>query len=127
MPMPRAVARFNRYPNRIARRLAPYLPPFLLVTHVGRSSGQRFQTPVFGFRTDDGFIIALTYGRESDWVKNVLAASGGEAVYRRRAYGLSELRLVRGDAGQQPLPGIVRLALPLLNVDDFLLVRALER
>jgi deazaflavin-dependent oxidoreductase (nitroreductase family) len=127
MPMSRAVARFNRYPNRIARRLAPYLPPFLLLTHMGRSSGKRYRTPVFGFRTDDGFVIALTYGRESDWVRNVLAAEGGEAVYRRRAYTLSEPRLVHGDPKRQPLPGVVRLVLPLLNVDDFLLVRAGEQ
>lgn len=127
MPMPRAVARFNRYPNRIARRLAPHLPPFLLLTHTGRTSGKQYWTPVFGFRTDDGFVIALTYGRESDWVRNVLAAGGGEAVYRRRAYALSEPQLVRDDPKRQPLPGIVRRVLPLLNVDDFLLVRASER
>lgn len=124
MPLPRAVARFNRYPNWIARRLAPHVPPFLLVTHTGRTSGKRYRTPVFGFRTDDGFIIALTYGRESDWVRNVLAADGCEAVYRRQRFSLTDLRLITGDPRQQPLPGVVGRALHRFNVNDFLLVRA---
>lgn len=127
MPMPRAVARFNRYPNRLARRLAPYVPPFLLLTHTGRASGRQYRTPVFGFRTAEGFVIALTYGRESDWVRNVLAADGCEAIYRRHAYALTEPRLVRGDPARQPLPAIVRRVLPLLNVNDVMLVRAGER
>jgi hypothetical protein len=30
------------------------------------------------FRAGDGYVIALTYGPETDWVKNVLAAGGCE-------------------------------------------------
>jgi len=125
--MPRAIARFNRYPNRIIRRLAPSLPPFLLLTHTGRSSGEPYRTPVFGFPTGDGFIIALTYGRQSDWVKNVLAAGGGEAVYRRHALALTDPWLITGDPRQQSLPGLVGWALHRFNITDFLLVRAGER
>jgi deazaflavin-dependent oxidoreductase (nitroreductase family) len=125
--MPRAVARLNRYPNRIARPLAPYLPPFLLITHTGRTSGKRYRTPVFGFRTAEGFVIALTYGQDSDWVRNVLATDGGEAVYRRHRFSLTDPRLVSGDPRQQPLPAIVRWALHRFGVHDFLLVRASAR
>lgn len=127
MPMPRAVARFNRYPNRIARRLAPFVPPFLLVSHTGRTSDKRYQTPVFGFRTAEGFVIALTYGRNSDWVKNVLASNGCEAVYRHQEFSLTDPRLISGDPAQQPLPAVVHRLLPLFNVTDFMLVRATKR
>lgn len=127
MPFPRAVARFNRYPNRIARRLAPYVPPFLLLSHTGRTSGKRYRTPVFGFRTGTGFVIALTYGRNADWVRNVLATEGCEAVYRRHTFSLTEPRLVSGDPATQPLPAIVRRVLPLVNVTDFMLVHASEQ
>jgi len=37
----------------------------------------------------NGFVIALTYGRESEWVKNVLAAGGCELETRGVRYQLS--------------------------------------
>jgi F420H(2)-dependent quinone reductase len=60
--------------NRITSRFANRLPGFGILTHVGRKSGKVYRTPVNVFRAPDGFLIALTYGRDSEWVKNVLAA-----------------------------------------------------
>ena len=34
------------------------------------------------FRAPEGFLIALTYGRDSEWVKNVLEAGGCELETR---------------------------------------------
>ncbi len=127
MPMPRAVARFNRYPNRIVSRIARHIPPLLLLTHTGRTSGKEYQTPVCGFRTDAGFIIALTYGREADWVRNVLAAGGCDVEYRNRRLTLTDPTLVVTDPHEQPheqpLPGAIKRALGLLRVRDFLTLR----
>src|SRR6202049_320007 len=75
----RWVAAFNRaITNRITIRFAARLPGFGIVTHVGRKSGRVYRTPVNVFRAPEGFLIALTYGRESEWVRNVLAAGGCE-------------------------------------------------
>ena len=49
-----------------------------VVHHVGRRSGTSYATPVSIKRYGDDFVIALVYGRRSDWARNVLAA--GEAV-----------------------------------------------
>ena len=65
--------------NRITSRFAARLPGFGILTHVGRKSGRVYRTPVNVFRVPEGFLIALTYGRESEWVRNVLAAGGCEA------------------------------------------------
>jgi len=51
-------------------------------------------------------------------------AGAAEAVYRRRRYSLSAPRRAHGDPNDQPLPRIVRLALTILNVRDFLYVTA---
>ena len=73
----RKVAHFNkRVTNRISGPLAPHLPGFGVVGHVGRTSGRRYETPVNVFRRPGGFVIALTYGTQADWVRNVLAADG---------------------------------------------------
>lgn len=85
MPAPRSVARFNRqFTNRLALRIAGYLPGFAIVRHVGRKSGRAYRAPVNAFAIVGGYIIALTYGSESDWVKNVLAAGSCELQTRGR-------------------------------------------
>src|ERR1035438_7022053 len=71
----RWVAAFNlAVTNRITSRFADRLPGFGILTHVGRKSGRVYRTPINVFQVSEGFLIALTYGRESEWVKNVLAA-----------------------------------------------------
>jgi deazaflavin-dependent oxidoreductase (nitroreductase family) len=43
-----------------------------VVRHVGRRSGRTFETPVIAAQHDDSFLIALPYGKRTDWLKNVL-------------------------------------------------------
>lgn len=75
----RQLAAFHRaVTNRIMIRFADRLPGFGIVISVGRRSGSLYRTPVNVFRTPAGFLIALTYGQDSGWVKNVLAAGGCE-------------------------------------------------
>src|ERR1700684_4229978 len=79
----RWVAAFNlAVTNRITSRFAARLPGFGILTHVGRKSGKLYRTPVNVFRAPEGFLIALTYGRESAWVKNVVAAGSSQLTTR---------------------------------------------
>ena len=85
----RSVAAFHRaITNPIASGFAAQLPGFAIVTNVGRKSGTLYRTPVNVFRPPGGFLIALTYGRDSGWVKNVLAAGGCQLETRRVQYQL---------------------------------------
>ena len=52
-----------------------------IVRHRGRTSGRTFETPVGVMATDDGFLIALPYGRRSNWLRNVLADGGATLVH----------------------------------------------
>jgi deazaflavin-dependent oxidoreductase (nitroreductase family) len=91
----RWVAAFNvAVTNRITSRFAARLPGFGVLTHVGRKSGRVYRTPVNVFQAPEGFLIALTYGRESEWVKNVLAAGGCELETRDVRYHLSAPTIV---------------------------------
>ena len=123
MPIPKAVARFNRsVTNRIARLVAGWLPPFVIVLHRGRRSGRRYATPVWAFRTGDGLVVALTYGADCDWVRNVLASGGCEVKRLGRRYPLVEPRVLYGPAGARLVPWVVRGPLALLNATEFLLL-----
>jgi len=57
-----------------------------VIRHVGRRSGQTYQTPVVVARHDDSFLIALPYGERSDWLKNVLAAGSATITDDGRSY-----------------------------------------
>ncbi len=123
MPLPRWVARANRRGlNRIAGPLAGQVPPFAHVVHRGRRSGEEYQTPVMAFAAGDRFAIALTYGPEADWVKNVRAAGGGALIRRGHRFEVISPRLVGSPEGPRLMPAAIRSILQLLRVDEFLIL-----
>src|ERR1700730_4127679 len=113
----RWVAAFNlAITNRIASRFAARLPGFGIVTNEGRKSGRLYRTPVNVFREPDGFLIALTYGRDSGWVRNVLAAGGCQLETRRVQYRLFKPVLVH-DPTRRRFPLLVRIVLGLIDAN----------
>lgn len=121
MPLRRSMARLNRVGlNRVTRHLGPWMPGFGVVIHRGRRSGREFRTPVNVFVRDGIYVFALTYGRDSDWVKNILAASGGEIETRRTIFGLTNPRIEHQET-RADLPLLVRTILHLTKVNDYLL------
>jgi deazaflavin-dependent oxidoreductase (nitroreductase family) len=123
MPLPERLARFNRVvTNRIARHVAGRLPGFAIVEHVGRRSGRTHRTPVNIFRAaDDRYAIALTYGRDAQWVRNTLAAGGAEVLTRGRRIRLVEPVIVH-DAQRALVPAGVRSILGVIRVNDFMVL-----
>jgi deazaflavin-dependent oxidoreductase (nitroreductase family) len=123
MPLPARLARFNRrVSNPLTRTFAGRVPPFAIVEHHGRTSGREYRTPVMAFGAGQGIIIALTYGAETHWVKNVLAAGGCVLVRRGRRASLGNPRLVGERDGLPQVPGVVRPVLRLLDVAEFLVL-----
>jgi deazaflavin-dependent oxidoreductase (nitroreductase family) len=116
----RRVAWLNRrVTNRITRPLAGWLPGFGVVEHAGRRSGRPYRTPVNVFRAGASYVIALTYGVESDWVQNVLAAGGCDLVTRGHRHRLTAPAIVH-DERRRLVPAPVRPVLRLLRVGDLL-------
>jgi deazaflavin-dependent oxidoreductase (nitroreductase family) len=123
MAIPKAVARFNNHvTNRVSRPLARHLPGFAVVTHVGRQSGRTYHTPVNMFRDGERFVFALTYGADSQWVKNVMAAGSCLVGTQGRTVRLCEPRIFT-DPGRRLVPAPVRAVLRLVDVSDFLSMR----
>ncbi|CAM4090613.1 deazaflavin-dependent oxidoreductase, nitroreductase family [Mycobacterium basiliense] len=121
MPVPRWVAQANKNSlNRLTRFIAPWAPGWAVVIHRGRKSGRVFRTPLWAFRRHNGFVIALTYGPDSDWVKNVLAAGGCELDARRRHYQLGNPTIFR-DEDATDMPPFIRFMLRrVLKAPEFL-------
>ena len=52
-----------------------------LVRHTGRRSGRTYETPVDAVPTSDGFVVSMVYGRDTDWVRNLLAGGPAAVVH----------------------------------------------
>ena len=120
MPLPEWLARLNRaLTNRVAGPAARWVPGFGVVTHRGRRSSRLYRTPVNLFRSTDRYVIALTYGRDRDWVKNVLAAGGCDLETRGRSIHLTHPRIVIDDQ-RTLVPGPFRPILTTIGVNEFM-------
>lgn len=120
MPIPHWVARFNRRAtNRLTSKFADRLPFFGILIHKGRRSGQIYRTPINVFRDGNDYIIVLTYGSKSEWVRNVLAAGTAELVTRGKEVRLAHPQLaVASTMRWVPWPG--RLILKLAGVNEYM-------
>lgn len=124
MPISLRVARFNKHvTNHLTGPFAGRLPGFAIVTHVGRRSGKAYHTPVNVFRAGDRYVFALTYGPGAEWVRNVVAAGGCEIRTRGRMVRLVEPERFT-DPTRGPVPIPARWILGLIDVDEFLALRA---
>ena len=121
MPLPRSLARINRrVTNRVTRSFAGHLPGFAIIVHRGRVTGRQYRTPVNAFRRPDGgYLVALTYGPDTEWVRNVVRHGGCTLEVRGRRVELTSPRIVR-DPARRAVPAPVGAVLSLIGVDSFL-------
>ncbi|MFF3223862.1 nitroreductase family deazaflavin-dependent oxidoreductase [Nocardia suismassiliense] len=123
MVLPRALAKFNRHAtNRAAGLFAGRAPGFALVQHKGRKSGRDYRTPVSVFEGDGVYRIALTYGRNTDWVKNITAAGGFTLHTRGRVIELTD-PVVLHDPSVRWAPAVVRAWVKALSAEYYLEAR----
>ncbi len=94
MKLSRRVARFNTLVNnRVQGVYAWLLPPWAVILHRGRRSGRRYRTPVLAFRRNGTLIVALLYGEESDWLRN-LRAGAGQVVRGGRTFDVGRVEVI---------------------------------
>ena len=60
------------------------------IRHVGRRSGRTYTTPVTARRSGDMVVIALTFGNQSDWSRNVRSAGGGSIRIEGEDYDVTQ-------------------------------------
>ena len=123
MNLPRFLRRVNRvFTNPLMRTFAWRIPPLAVVHHVGRKSGRPYRTPVLAFPSAAGFVIPLTYGRDVDWARNLLAARGGEIERRGRRVALRNPRIVAFGAAETHLPALLRSAFRAADLPGYVLL-----
>jgi deazaflavin-dependent oxidoreductase (nitroreductase family) len=97
------VRRLLRVPARLYQWDAGWLlgQRFLLLTHVGRRTGQRHQTvlEVIGRRPEVGeFLVLAGWGRSADWYRNIEAHPTIEVAVGRRRFSPAHRKLSEPEA-----------------------------
>jgi len=122
--LPRWLASLNlRFSNTLMRPIAARLPWFCVLEHVGRRSGTVRRTALMAFhRKPDCWVMALTYGADAQWLRNVIAADGCRLLSRGLWVEVTEPRQFH-DASRASVPWLVRPMLAMLRVSDFVEMR----
>ena len=122
MHLPYFLRRVNRvFTNPILGSVAWLLPPLAVVHHKGRKSGKAYRSPVVAFTNPSGVVIPMTYGRDVDWGRNLVAAGGGELERLGRRIPFSNPRIVGLREAEPKLPAAVRGFFRLANFPGFVL------
>jgi deazaflavin-dependent oxidoreductase (nitroreductase family) len=124
MPLPHWLTRVNlAVTNRLTRPVAGWLPWFGVLEHVGRRSGVVRRTPLNVFHVGgDRWVVALTYGPDVQWLRNIEAAGECRMLIRGRWLRMVEPRRFH-DPSRATMPPPVRWFLALLDVDRFVELR----
>jgi hypothetical protein len=70
------------------------LRAYSIVRHVGLTSGRAYQNPVSAYPLGDGFVIAVLYGAQSQWVRNVMVAGRFTLRTKGRDYLLERPEII---------------------------------
>ncbi len=121
-PVLTAVRRMNRSVSnpRVLRTAGSAGDQNSVICHVGRTSGRSYRTPVTAIPTRTGFLIALPYGTQADWLRNVLAAGSATVVTDGEQLDVIDPKIVATADVADFIPGSTRRALRVFGVGECL-------
>jgi deazaflavin-dependent oxidoreductase (nitroreductase family) len=98
-------------------------PIFAVVEHEGRKSGRRYETPVAARRTANGFVIALAFGAQVDWYRNLISVGGGTIRWRGSSYRVTRPEQIDIRTAMAMFHPVQRALMRLVGVDGYIRVR----
>jgi deazaflavin-dependent oxidoreductase (nitroreductase family) len=101
-------------------------PVFAVVEHRGRKSGRHYATPIAVRRTARGFVIALAFGAQVDWHRNLVSAGGGTIRWRGRSFRVSLPERIDIAEAMATFHPVQRFFLGLGGVDGYVRVEDME-
>jgi deazaflavin-dependent oxidoreductase (nitroreductase family) len=122
------VRRFNReFTNKAQRRLAGKPGAYAsVIHHRGRKSGRPYETPVVPFAIDDGYLISLPYGTNTDWLANLRASGSATLVTEGETYTIDQPEVVATHTVRSLSPPSEQRTHRIFGVDQCVRVRRVE-
>ena len=97
-------------------------PIFSVVRHTGRTSGRTREAPVAARRLDDGFVLALAFGRGAHWYRNLVATGGGVIRWRGVDFPVGAPTDIDVDQALAAFLPIQRAGLRAAHIDGYIRV-----
>ena len=121
MKIPNGIRYFNKtILNPLTARIAhSSRGPFCIIYHIGRRSGRPYETPIIAFPTANGFVIALTYGPEVDWYRNICASGCCRIQWHGQVYEIKKIEPLESKTALTYLPGFFRMILGMVGFRDY--------
>lgn len=118
--LPGRIRTFNKHvTNRILRVFTKFSHgPFAIIHHIGRRSGKPYETVIWIWQMREGFVIALTYGEEVDWYRNMKAIGGGKVFWHRKLYVVGRPELIDAEKALAAFPAFFRLMFRLFGKNE---------
>jgi len=113
---------FNKYvTNKILIHIAGRsLGHFAILTHEGRKSGKLYRIPIIAEPVENGFIIAMTYGKKVDWYENVLAKGQCSLHWKNKDFTLVNPQLIDPEIGVTAFPRRLQPVLRRQGIEYYL-------
>lgn len=121
-PVVNTVRRMNRSLTnpRVMRTAGSAGTQTSVIEHVGRRSGQTYETPVDIIETATRLLIALPYGANTDWLRNVLAAGTATVVSKGERIAVQRPAVVATADVEELIPARTLRTLRLFGVSQCL-------
>lgn len=93
---------------------------FAILEHTGRKSGKCYHIPIIAEPVENGFVIALTYGKKVDWYENILARERCSLRWKNHDYTLINPRFVETEIGLAAFPPLLQPILRRKGIEYYL-------
>jgi deazaflavin-dependent oxidoreductase (nitroreductase family) len=111
----------KRYLNPLMLKFAGRgTSPQAIIHHVGRKSGRSYTTPITVTPITHGFVVALPYGTDVDWCRNILAAGSGTLQWHGTTYTVIAPEIVNTESVISELPSLQRAIFRIMKVGSVL-------
>ena len=109
----------------VADRLAGHrwFPLWGRLEHRGRRSGRIYSVPLAPRRVSDGFVVALPFGANVEWVRNALASGTATMTWKGRRFPLVGPEILDFNAASFAFPGPMRRIVQTAGIVEFIRFR----
>jgi hypothetical protein len=87
---------------------------------LGVAAGTPYETPLGAWPYRDGFVVAIFFGSDTDWCRNVMAAGTCTLTWKGQTYQLERPEIISGPDVLQAWPVWERIGLRAYGIKDFL-------
>lgn len=93
--------------------------PFSVVRHVGRKTGNGYETPLILAESEGGFVAELTYRENVSWYRNIVAAGNCVILFKGIEHQIDRIDPYSAEEGLRAFGNPAAILLRLMGRHEF--------